>query len=195
MPRIVNHDHRRAELASAIWSLIREQGLSGVTLRNLSERSGWSSGAIRHYLPNRQAILNFGAEHLNERVEQRLRSLPHTTDHRQNLLRFLENLLPLDDETRLWMEVWVAYVGEAVSDQGYADTQGMLYTNLNAVITRTLEDFARAGWQLQYSPERSATQLHALLDGLSVHVLMGRVAPEDAILALQDMVDHLLSPP
>ncbi|GEM48362.1 TetR/AcrR family transcriptional regulator [Deinococcus cellulosilyticus] len=195
MPRIVNHDDRRAELAQAIWSLIRKQGLSGVTLRNLSEESGWSSGAIRHYLPNREAILNFGAEHLNRRIEEHLRSLPHSPDFRQSLLNFLEFMLPVDDEPRLWMEVWLAYVGEAVIEQSYADTQGLLYRNLNALFVQIFKDFAQAGWQLRHPPEQAANQLHALLDGLSIHVLMHRVTPEQAKTILQHTVDSLLLRP
>ena len=195
MPRIVNHDHRRAELAQAVWSLIRDHGLSGVTIRNLSERSGWSSGAIRHYLPHRQAILTFAAQHLSERVEQHLRQVPLSADPRENLLNFLNLMLPIEEETRAWLEVWLAFVGEAVSDQEYADTQGILYANLNALITTVFHDFAQAGWRLTQPPAQAAAHLHALLDGLSIHVLMRRVTPEQAKTTLQLAVDDLLHRP
>ncbi len=195
MPRIVDHAARRAELAEAVWSLIREQGLAGVTIRNLTERSGWSSGAIRHYLPHRQAILTFGAQHLNERIEHRLTHLPPAPDLREHLLQFLQVMLPLDDEGRLWMEVWLAYVGGAVSEQTYADTQGLLYENLNRQLTTLLQDLGQAGWALRHPPVDAAAHLHALLDGLGIHVLMQRMTPQQAKATLEVAVDDLLTVP
>lgn len=194
VPRIVDHDQRRAELAEAVWSLIRQKGLAGVTIRHLSEQSGWSSGAIRHYLPNREAILNFAAQQVNERAEQRIRSLPLGEDYRQNFLNMLHVTLPLDDETRIWMEVWLAFVGAAVSDQTFADTQGLLYANLDELFIGIFGDFQQRGWLPEHTPAEAATELHALLDGLSVHLLLRQITPEQAKQTLEKAVDHLLRP-
>ena len=81
MPRIVDHDQRRQELVRHVWALIRREGVDGVTIRNLSEQSGWSSGAIRHYLPNREAILNFAAGQVSD-VEGDLHVVPLRHAHR-----------------------------------------------------------------------------------------------------------------
>lgn len=195
MPRVVDHDQRRAELAAVVWSLIRERGLEGVTLRQITEKSGWSSGGVRHYLPNREAILTFAAQHLNERVEAHVCSMPFTSDLRRNLLDLLHLLLPLDEETRLWTEVWLAYLGAAVSDRAYADTQGILYGGLHEALSGIFEDFSRLGWLPAHTPAEAATQIHALLDGLSVHLLMGRLTPQQAKTTLERAADSLLVPP
>ena len=51
---MVDHERRRAELIDVVWQLIVEDGLPGITIRRVAERSGWSSGAVRHYLPTRE---------------------------------------------------------------------------------------------------------------------------------------------
>ncbi len=48
MPRVVDHRQRRDELVDAVWQLIVDDGLPGITIRRVAERSGSSSGAVRH---------------------------------------------------------------------------------------------------------------------------------------------------
>ncbi|MDV6373734.1 TetR/AcrR family transcriptional regulator [Deinococcus arenicola] len=192
MPRIVDHDQRRAELTQAVWSLIREQGLAGVTIRNLSGRSGWSSGAIRHYLPNREAILNFAAGQIGERAWQRLQAIPVSGDPFQDFLNRLEVTLPLEEEGRVWLEVWLAFVGAAVSDQDFADAQGVLYRDLNGIFVEAFGTFAQGGWLPAHTPQAAATEIHALLDGLSVHLLLHQITPEQARVTLQAALSRML---
>lgn len=195
MPRIVDHDQRRAELTAAVWSLIREQGLAGVTIRNLSQRSGWSSGAIRHYLPNREAILGFAAGQIGERAWERVQSVPASDDAFQDFLNRLEVTLPLDEEGRVWLEVWLAFVGAAVSDQDFADAQGVLYRDLNAIFVGAFEQFARHGWLPAHTPQAAATEVHALLDGLSVHLLLHQINPAQARTTLEAALSRMLVQP
>ena len=194
MPRIVNHDERRAELAEAVWALIRERGLAGVTLRHLSEKSGWSSGAIRHYLPNREAILNFAAGQVSERVERRLRALPLTADPRQNVLRLLRALLPLDEDSRRWTEVWLAFLGAAMTDPALAEAQGILYRDLNTVFKEVFGELKGLGLLPQHTPAQAATAAQGLLDGLCLHVLLGYVTPQEAEDTLERLVGGWLLP-
>ncbi len=195
MPRIVDHDQRRAELAQAVWSLIREHGLAGVTIRNLSERSGWSSGAIRHYLPRREAILNFAAQQISEQAGRRLRERAPHPDPFQDFLARLELALPLDADSRLWLEVWLAFVGAAVSDPNFADAQGLLYRDLNAYFQEVFAEFARHGWLPAHTPQQAATEVHALLDGLSVHLLLSQITPDQARETLQAALARVLVAP
>ncbi|WP_261665058.1 TetR/AcrR family transcriptional regulator [Deinococcus sp. Marseille-Q6407] len=196
MPKQVDHDQRRAELAQAVWRLIRRSGLGGVTIRALAEESGWSSGAVRHYLPSRAAILAFAAEQVSAQAEAQLRRLPLPGTPRENLLTFLEATLPLEPSSREWLEVWLAFVGAAVSDPDLADVQGLTYRDLHAALVEILSEFAGQGWTLSDPPAAAARDLQALLDGLSVHLLLDVLTPVQARSALERAVDRLsLAPP
>lgn len=195
MPRIVNHDLRREELAQHVWELIRREGIGGVTIRNLAQQSGWSSGAIRHYLPDRESILAFAAEQLNTRAEQRGYALPLTGYPFTDFQQLLHLFLPLDDETRLWMEVWLAYLSAAVREESYADTHGILFKNISAVLRQFLTEFARYGWLPHHTPEQAATELHALVDGLSIHLLLKQITPEQARDTLDAALERMLVEP
>lgn len=180
MPRVVDHQQRRDELIEAVWQLIVHEGLSGITIRKVAERSGWSSGAVRHYLPTREAILDAAAQRVGEAIELRVRAVPHAATPQQALVGVLEAVLPTDEAMRLASRVWLAFVGQAASDQSLAQAQGIVYRDLNDLLVRLLESAQAQGHVVAGGPAAAAVELQALVDGLTVHVLLDRVAVDEA---------------
>lgn len=195
MPRVVDHEQRRQELTQHVWALIRSSGIAGVTMRGLSEQSGWSSGAIRHYLPNRQSILTFAAEQLGAEVERYLHSLPQEGTPLQHLEAFLLALLPLDERSTVWMEVWLAFAVAAVRGEAYAESHGLLYADLHKALSSVLDEFKQHGWLPDLTPEQAATELHGLIDGLGVHLLLRQVTPDQARQTVRRALLQMLTGP
>lgn len=195
MPRIVDHDQRRQELVRHVWALIRREGVDGVTIRNLSEQSGWSSGAVRHYLPTRDSILTFAAEQLAGAVERELRALQLSGPPRAQLEGFLLALLPLDGPSQEWTEVWLAFASAAVRGEQYADAHGILYRDLRATLLEITRSLAGADLLKAATPEQAAVELHALIDGLCLHLLLRQLAPEQAREAVRCRVETMVAAP
>lgn len=195
MPRIVDHDQRRQELVRHVWALIRREGVDGVTIRNLSEQSGWSSGAVRHYLPTRDSILTFAAEQLAGAVERELRALQLSGPPRAQLEGFLLALLPLDGPSQEWTEVWLAFASAAVRGEQYADAHGILYRDLHATLLEITRSLAGADLLRAATPEQAAVELHALIDGLCLHLLLRQLAPEQAREAVRCRVETMVAAP
>lgn len=194
MPRVVDHQQRRAELVDAVWQLIIDDGLPGITIRRVAQRSGWSSGAVRHYLPTREAILDAAAQRVSEVIEERVRAVDASAAPLDGLVGVLAAVLPTDERSRRASQVWLAFVGQAASDQGIADTQGILYRDLNRLLVELLSALAASGHDVAGGPVAAATELQALVDGLTVHVLLERVAVADAEAALRAAVGRLATP-
>ncbi|MFT3860133.1 TetR/AcrR family transcriptional regulator [Micropruina sp.] len=192
MPRVVDHRQRRDELVDAVWQLIIEQGLPGITIRAVAERSGWSSGAVRHYLPTREAILDAAAQRVGEVIEQRVRAVGAEGSPLELLAEVLIAVLPTDQPSRRASEVWLAFVGQAVSDRAIADAQGIVYRDLNRLLVDLLTALITIGYVVDGGPEAVACELQALLDGLTVHVLLGRVEPARAETVLRAAVRRLV---
>ena len=180
MPRVVDHRQRRDELIDAVWQLIVEQGLAGITIRKVAERSGWSSGAVRHYLPTRESILDAAAQRVGEAIEQRVRTVPASAAPQQALVGMLQAVLPTDEPMRLASLVWLAFVGQAASDPSVAEAQGIVYRDLNAQLVSMLEWALAQGYAVAGGPATAALELQALVDGLTVHVLLDRVSDDEA---------------
>lgn len=194
MPRVVDHRQRRAELVDVVWQLIIDDGLPGITIRRVAQRSGWSSGAVRHYLPTREAILEAAAQRVAEVIEQRVRAVGAAASPLDGLAGVLAAVLPTDEHSRRASQVWLAFVGQAASDRAIADTQGILYRDLNRLLVDLLSALEAMGYRLSGGAAPVATELQALVDGLTVHVLLGRVAVADAEASLRSAVNRLVTP-
>ncbi|MFT4294076.1 MAG: TetR/AcrR family transcriptional regulator [Micropruina sp.] len=194
MPRVVDHRQRRDELIDAVWRLIVDDGLAGITIRRVAERSGWSSGAVRHYLPTREAILDAAAQRVSEVIEERIRAVDTSAPPLEALARLLAAVLPTDEQIHRASLVWLAFVGQAASDAGIADAQGILYRDLNQLLVELLTELAGMGFRVDGGPASAALELQAMLDGLTVHVLLGRVDADSAQAALRAAVNRLVTP-
>ena len=193
MPRVVDHRQRRDELIDAVWQLIVEQGLAGITIRKVAERSGWSSGAVRHYLPTRESILDAAAQRVGEAIEQRVRTVPASATPQQALVGMLRAVLPTDESMRLASLVWLAFVGQAASDPSVAEAQGIVYRDLNAQLVSMLEWALAQGYAVAGGPATTARELQALVDGLTVHVLLDRVSDDEARATVRAAVARLVT--
>ncbi|HAN67382.1 MAG TPA: TetR family transcriptional regulator, partial [Halieaceae bacterium] len=75
MPKQVDHEQRRAMIASAAARCIAENGLQGTTMRAIALSSGVSKGIVEHYFTDKDAVIAAALEQMNLRYvrrEQRL---------------------------------------------------------------------------------------------------------------------------
>lgn len=56
MPKIVDHEQYRQELLSKSFCLFAAKGYAAITMRQLAEGLGVSTGTLYHYFPSKQAI-------------------------------------------------------------------------------------------------------------------------------------------
>ena len=49
MPKIVDHEQRRREVALAAARIIIDSGRSALTVRNVAQATGWSTTVVSHY--------------------------------------------------------------------------------------------------------------------------------------------------
>ena len=58
MPKKVDHDAYRLELATRAAELFSEQGFSGLGMRQIASELGISKSALYHYFPTKQALFH-----------------------------------------------------------------------------------------------------------------------------------------
>lgn len=67
MPKIVNHDQYRKELLSKSFDLFADKGYGSITMRQIAESLGVSTGTLYHYFPSKKVLF----EQLVEEISQR----------------------------------------------------------------------------------------------------------------------------
>ena len=114
MPRLVDHDQRRAELGAAAIRVILREGLAGVTVRGVAAEAGWSTGSLRHYFRNQHELQTYvvqaTTDTLRGRVLPRLQRPRTASSVVEGAAMLVEEMLPLDAERREEYALWSAVV-------------------------------------------------------------------------------------
>ncbi|QIK62593.1 TetR/AcrR family transcriptional regulator [Leucobacter viscericola] len=64
MPKIVDHDERRAHITEAVTNIIIRDGFDRVTMREIAAEAGYAHGAIARYFPDKQSLLTAAFLHV-----------------------------------------------------------------------------------------------------------------------------------
>ena len=170
MPKIVDHDERRAELAEAVWRLASRDGLEAVTLRGVAAEAGWSTGALVHYFADKEALLLFAFGLVAERVRRRMAAAAEREpDPLELVRRILTEGLPMDAERRAETRLWFSFLGLALTRPALAKAQRVAYRAWRGRVAQLLREAQRAGrLDPELDSEREAAALVALVDGLAV---------------------------
>lgn len=110
MPKIVDHEERRAEIVAATMRVIERLGLDGATVREIALEAGLSRSVLAHYFANKAQIL-VTAHHtafaaVRDRIEAKRREIGDPVE----LLRVaLEEAMPIDARRMLEANIDVAF--------------------------------------------------------------------------------------
>ncbi|MFI5938007.1 TetR/AcrR family transcriptional regulator [Actinoplanes sp. NPDC051494] len=115
MPRLVDHDLRRAELLAATWRVVRERGVEGTTTRAIADEAGCSLSVLAHFLGGKDDILVAAQTAVYDRIVDRAFRLGGDLSGLAALRAALEAVLPLDAERAADAHVNVAFAGAALS--------------------------------------------------------------------------------
>jgi TetR/AcrR family transcriptional regulator, transcriptional repressor of bet genes len=170
MPKVVDHEQRRGELAAAVWSLASREGLEAVTVRRVAEEAGWSTGALVHYFADKEELLLFAFRTVADRVGRRLELAAERTSDPLELARsqLLEGL-PIDRERQAEVRVWFAFLGLALTRPALARTQRVTYRAWRDRVRDRLRETQDAGEiRADVDCAAEAAALVALVDGLAI---------------------------
>ncbi|MEV4458802.1 TetR family transcriptional regulator C-terminal domain-containing protein [Microbispora sp. NPDC049633] len=172
MPKIVDRQMRREEIAEALWRVVRRDGVGAATVRSIAAEAGWSPSALRHYFSTQAELLAFAMEHVIARVRARIANTVFDGPVRVAVRRLLEELLPMDAERRAEAEVWLQLTARAQGDPVAAAWLRHADDGLVEAATSAIGALAAEGELAGHrDAEFEAARLRALIDGLTVHVL------------------------
>ncbi|MGY1712307.1 TetR/AcrR family transcriptional regulator [Geodermatophilus sp. SYSU D00758] len=173
MPRVVDAEQRRRELAEAVWRVIRRDGVPGASVRAVAREAGTSMGALRHWFATQDELLRFAMTLVLERARARIEAvLAEAGPLEGRVVRLLEEALPLDGERRAEAEVWLALTARALVDPDLAELRDRSAEGLQLLCGAALRALAGAGrLRAELDPALETERLYALLDGLAVHAL------------------------
>ena len=186
MPRQVDHDERRRQIAEAVWRLAIRGGLEQVTLRQVATEAGVSARLLQYYFGTRDQLLLGALEILNTEAEQqardRMASLGEAPSMHAIVRGVLHEMLPLDEQRRDRHVVYAAYFVRFLTEPTLAAVARAAPPELENLVA----DLITRAQELGEVPHHidAATEgafLTAGAEGLQTRVLLGQLSPDHAV--------------
>ena len=197
MPRRVDHEERRRQIADALLRTAATRGLHATGMREVAAEAGVSLRLVQYYFGTKEELMLFAMQHLAaqfaERGMARIRRLKETespVSPRDVIAAILTEALPADDERRTFTVLYTAYFALSLTDRALAI--GPLVRNSDAVtgvVAAQLRAAKAAGdAPACLDPDLEAVSLLAMSAGLGTSVLGGQSSAGQA----QAVIDYHL---
>lgn len=192
MPKIVDHDQRRRELAAAMWRVLYRDGIDGVTVRSVAEEAGLSKATLAHYFAGQNDLLLFAMSESIDKTATQLRGSKLESADFNQFVAAVCQIVPTTPARRMQSEIWLGVVARSQSDPELRASLAEINANVRDGIAELLTLMLGRGY---ISAERNiageAQQLHALIDGLTLHTLTDPSAVSGT--AIKEIIRHHLS--
>jgi AcrR family transcriptional regulator len=194
VPKVVDHDKRRAEIVEAAGRLIARHGLGAATVRKIAAEAGYSSGVIDHYFADKDDLLLQALARSHDRIRDRCIRL--TRDHRglAAVRALLADNLPTDgprhDETRLEVQFWARSLG----DEALTDVQRREMGRFRRELTRHLDEAVADGETAgDLAVDEAVERLLVVMDGISVRAVIdpSRLPADRQLALLEEEIERL----
>jgi len=138
MPKIVNHDERRDQIALVACRVVAENGFDQATIVRIAREAGYTTGMVAHYFDTKQDIIIAALRLILRRIEERL-TKPST-----DLLAVLSEALPIDEHRFIECAFWTAFWGQVSADKKLKRINAWVHREYMRLFERCLSE----GWEI-----------------------------------------------
>jgi AcrR family transcriptional regulator len=191
MPKLVDHEERRAHIIDALLRTAAQHGLHAVTMRSVAVEAGISVRLVQYYFDTKEQLLLAAltrlATRMGERVSGRIRAAGPSTTPRDVLEAVLLEAVPTDEESRSFPLVYTEYAVLSVTDPALAGQSFMAAPNeMEGFLVAQLTAAQQSGDAAPgLDARQEAVVLLAVSAGLGLSVLLGQRTADDATSVLR----------
>ena len=191
MPKQVDHEQRRREIADAVGRIAVTRGLSGVSFREVAAEAGVSVALVQHYFGTKENLLvrtvNLQSQTVAGRIQERVARLGGQARPLEVVRAIAGAFLPVEEPSRAAMLHYLTFGGAALTDPALRSADAFR----NAfVLTDLLAEQLAAGQvagevRRDIDPADASRGILALLLGLSFTVLLDGATARQAEATLE----------
>ncbi len=168
MPKIVDHDERRAHIAAAVLRVIARDGVKGADLRSVAREAGCSTGVIAHYVGDKQALLLCALREAMAHVGREMADIASGLSGLRRLTAMLEAGMPLDPERAATCRIFYHFAAEGMNEPALAVELAGYYDWWRREVADVIELAQGEGHFPGQCPARLAETLVGLAEGLAI---------------------------
>jgi len=115
MPKIVDHEKRREEIALVACQVVANHGFDQATVARIARAAGYTTGMVAHYYDSKQDIILAALRMVLKRIEQRLTRKRESDE--AALVDVLSEALAIDPQRFTESAFWMAFWGQMSADR------------------------------------------------------------------------------
>jgi AcrR family transcriptional regulator len=121
MPRIVDHDERRASIVHATWELIAEKGIDDASMRDIARIAGYANaGTLSHYFTSKNDLLQRAYEYVFEATNERIALACEDREGIEAVRLMSREIAPMSGVTVREASIALSFWQRAIHDEGLA---------------------------------------------------------------------------
>ena len=142
MPKIVDHEQRRDQIALVACRVVAENGFDQATIVRIAREAGYTTGMVAHYFDTKQDIIIAALRLILRRIEERL-TRP-AGEAAADLLTLLAEALPIDEQRFIECAFWTAFWGQVSADKRLKRINAWVHREYMRLFERCLAE----GWTI-----------------------------------------------
>lgn len=186
MPKKVDHDQRRGDIADAVARLAATEGLARISFREVAAEAGMSVANVQYYFGSKHDMLVGALDRqsaaIGTRILARLEALSPSAAPLEQIRAIVTAFIPADETSTAAMRVYHGFAGAAVADPTLRSAQA--FADGRTLVATLADRLREAVLSLEVSPaidpDREAASLLALVLGLSLCVLLDQMEADEA---------------
>jgi AcrR family transcriptional regulator len=167
MPRVVDHERRREEIARLVIEEIRSAGLENATMRRIARGGGFTIGVLAHYFRDKDQMVRFAFDWLARQSFAELDTATSSApEGRRRVRAAIEYMVP-EPGAASFIAVWLGLWSAATRNPALSRTHANYYAEWRKRLRQYLQQARRRGeFSAPHSIADATDILVAAVDGL-----------------------------
>jgi len=179
MPKIVNRDKKRSEIAQKAIEILAKRGFQATTIQDIADAAGLGKGTIYHYFKTKEEIILMVSEEIFHEMERSFGAALLRIDEPMEKLSALihEALRVTEDVEHLFIvytELWLMNF----RSNHYGNFMSVikhLHNDLKNLVARMIDEGKKQGlWAKDTDSDALAIYLIASFDGVIAHYMLDK---------------------
>jgi AcrR family transcriptional regulator len=179
MPKIVNRDKKRSEIAQKAIAVLAKRGFQATTIQEIADAAGLGKGTIYHYFKTKEEILLAVSEQMFREMERSFGvALLRINEPMEKLAALIEEALHVTEDLEhlfiIYTELWLMNVrGDHSGD--FISIMKRLHNDLKDLVARMIEEGKKQKfWAEDTDSDALASYLISSFDGVIAHYMMDK---------------------
>ncbi|MDP3283497.1 MAG: TetR/AcrR family transcriptional regulator [Desulfobacterales bacterium] len=179
MPRIVDRDKKRSEIAQKAIEVLAKRGFQATTIQEIADAAGLGKGTVYHYFKTKEEILSAVSEEIFHEMERSFgAALLRIDKPMEKLSALIEEALHVTEDVEhlfiVYTELWLMNI-RGNKDNDYMSVIKNLHNDLKNLTAGMIDEGKKQGlWDKDTDSDALAAYLVASFDGVVVHYMMDK---------------------